>query len=550
MFGKSRYSDLEIQEILQTLFEEKKKVKELELKLKNSSLSPPIIPNEDTKKSISVLEDQLSSQSMQVGDLQKLLITAEEETGSLKKQLAEIKEELHQSKEKHPHQKEVQLERALQFMRQKVDEQQLEHQELINKYAATQEELKKLSFELLQSKEIQHKLSETIQKEKQNYEEIYTEEEALKAQLEQLKNILSQLQDQNTVAVKDKEAALKDAKEQHDLHTHSQREIELLRQMMMKTLQEFKDERQKEEQTYEDKIKLLQTQAEHDQLKITELTAAIHELTTAGNSLQESLTLLEKQNLEAKDIASQHTTAHGELVQFTEDLKQKLLKAEEQKQSALESQQRKEEQMESLNAQIAHLSHSLADVEESLEQAQHERQEHESRLRVAQQHLAKKVREATNLSEKNEELKLRIIEIEQTLENTKGKLLESQTSLDAQTQHQKKLFEQHQENMKTIESQAAKWEEKYFLMHERWQEVEARNRELKKLEERFAKLQQVLGHLGTLLSPLTHPAIETIIETKTAEVEMTPPAAPCATVQTNLFEPAPSTPRFKETFFT
>ena len=62
VFKKKSYSDLEVQEILETLFLEKRKVKELQLKLNNCSLSPTAAPKEELGKlnaEISILHTRL-----------------------------------------------------------------------------------------------------------------------------------------------------------------------------------------------------------------------------------------------------------------------------------------------------------------------------------------------------------------------------------------------------------------------------------------------------------------------------------------------------------
>ena len=58
MFSKSSYSDLEVQEILQTIFQEKKKVKELELKLQHSTLTYVPTP---VSREVKILQEELDA---------------------------------------------------------------------------------------------------------------------------------------------------------------------------------------------------------------------------------------------------------------------------------------------------------------------------------------------------------------------------------------------------------------------------------------------------------------------------------------------------------
>ena len=199
------------------------------------------------------------------------------------------------------------------------------------------------------------------------------------------------------------------------------------------------------------------------------------------------------------------------------------------------------------------LTRSLAEAEDFATQSECNRQEQESRLKVAQQHLAKKLREATILSGKNEEMHHQVINLEKELGQAKTKQLELQTTLETNIATQKRLQEQYQDTIKSFESQSSKWEEKYFQMHQKWQDAEGRNRELKKLEERFIKLQNVIGSLSPLLShsisvPVHEASSQGTFTTKEkAESHILPP--PCATIQPSIFDSSTAPSRFKDTLF-
>lgn len=562
MFKKSTYSDLEIQEILDTLFQEKRKVKELELRLKNCTLSPPPAVGNSTaeleakEKRVRELEMELSNSLRQNEAGLKLLNQAENAVALYEQKIATLKVELEEAINRPQNSlKEAQLERVIQFMRQKGEESSAEAQELQKKLSGLQETNEQLRIDLWQAKEVQQRLGETLQVERETKEDLLAEENALKSQLEQLKMSFSGLQSSIKTFSEDKQLLERDAKGYQESYINSQREIELLKQMMMKTLQEFKEERLKEEHSYKAQIDQLRDQIQKDQTKIVEWERTDLGRQEQGHHLQEQMISLEKQLSQKNVEMSALTLAQKELAQFTEELKQKLLRAEETKKHTIESLQKKEVEVENLNAQVANLARSLADIEEALQQAESERHEHESRLRVAQQHLAKKVREVTVLSEKNEEFKLNRLELENALESTRSKLLETQATLEAQAQHQQKLQEQYQDSIKAIESQTTKWEGKYFQIHERWQEVESRNRELKRLEERFTKLQNAFGHLSSLLgNPLSLIAPETIHTDSPPikeyhDIDIAPPTPPCATIQQTLFEATKPVVRFKESLF-
>lgn len=603
MFKKSSYSDLEVQEILATLFEEKKKVKEWELKAKQNTLSPAVLnvreELEETKQQLATLKnnhqlalerltkaesastnieaafnrsksekeqydlkmnelkEKLGSKEREHQHSLEILKISEEELTAVKQQILNLRLELQKAKDPTDRQnKEAQLETVIHFMRQKADESQKEQQDLIHRLQTYEEAVRSLQFQIKTIDEEKKLLAESLRLEKEAKSDILLEEGALKTQFEALKQSHNKLQDNLRQTILEKNGALSDSQTQKEAFINSQREIELLKQMMMKTLQEFKEERLKEEQSYESQILQLKAHLEQHQQQLQQKDLHGVELQKLNLHLQERLDHNENKMKEKTSELESLISNHQELIQFAEELKDKLGKSEESKRQAVELSQQKQTEFEKLHAQLTTLTHSLADAEESLQQVEGEAREHESRLRVAQQHLAKKVRETNALTEKFEESQLIVTELEQALETAKIKLAESQGAFEAELQNQKKLQQQALDNVKTIELQSAKWEEKYFQLHERWQEAEARNKELKKLEERFGKLQQVLGNLTHLISsPAALPIMETVSleSNKVREFADVEPAAntnaPFAAIQQTIFDASKSAPRFKETFF-
>lgn len=132
-------------------------------------------------------------------------------------------------------------------------------------------------------------------------------------------------------------------------------------------------------------------------------------------------------------------------------------------------------------------------VQQEKEQAQLE--ESESRLRIAQQHLAKKVKEVAVLTEHHEELQRQYDELKSTLEVTKGRAYEMQGTIESL-----------KEGIRSADSQSAKWEEKYFRLYDKYQEGEIRYRELKKVEEKFVQMQAMIANMGSFMGVHT-PAV-------------------------------------------
>ena len=149
------------------------------------------------------------------------------------------------------------------------------------------------------------------------------------------------------------------------------------------------------------------------------------------------------------------------------------------------------QEREHLLADIEHLHHLLSDSE--------------SNLKIAQQHLAKKVKESALLVEKVEEHQNDLTEFMQIIENDKSQIIILQTDLDNLQKQEKRLQEQLHDALKGTENQVAKWEKKYFEMYDKWQTSENHIRELKKLEEKHIQMQNLLSNLGNYMEPSFSP---------------------------------------------
>lgn len=128
-------------------------------------------------------------------------------------------------------------------------------------------------------------------------------------------------------------------------------------------------------------------------------------------------------------------------------------------------------------------------------------EEEEAKYKTAQQHLAKKVKEAALLTEQVNGLQLHLIDQERMLESGKLHINDLQNSLEISIKQEKRLQEQLHEALKANENQASKWEEKYFRMYDKWQETETQLRDLKKLEEKHQQMQALLANIGNFMTP-------------------------------------------------
>jgi chromosome segregation ATPase len=151
----------------------------------------------------------------------------------------------------------------------------------------------------------------------------------------------------------------------------------------------------------------------------------------------------------------------------------------------------------------------------------------EVRLRVAQQHLAKKVKETSELNDKLHGLEFRFQELQRDLDQIRMRSAEQQTALDGHVQAERRLQEKLQEAARSADTTAAKWEDKYFKIYEKWQNNEMRLKELKKLEEKHAQMQALLTSFGSLFGgavtngPAAFPSIP--VPCLQSEIKQAPP---------------------------
>lgn len=306
-------------------------------------------------------------------------------------------------------------------------------------------------------------------------------------------------------------------------------ELELIRQTLAKGSNETKALDARYVETLNEKISLehhlkqLQLQLEHqssnlaafhEQLKEVDQTKKELETTLKSNEKrlkekQNQYELLETQIEEWKAFKSEKERADDryeqlkdEFVQLSERLEEALdgrLKAESEMHDLQELANRQELLTQEQAHQLSDLIQEKEHLSRDLEQLRHFFDESEARLKVAQQHLAKKVKEATLLTHKVDEQQNDLTTHQQIIESLKIQIGQSQTNIDLYQKQEKRLQEQLHEALKSTESQVAKWEEKYFRMYDKWQESEGRIRELKKFEEKHLQMQNLLSNLGTFM---------------------------------------------------
>jgi chromosome segregation ATPase len=387
-----------------------------------------------------------------------------------------------------------QLERVIPYLRDRTEEAHLEAEQLREDLERAQKKIQILEQQLLENKQ-------------QSEKEIERFQQLLAAQQEdQLETVFSS----------------------NSSH-HLRQELEGIKRHLAQGSEEIKALEARYIEILNEKIglehhcKQLQMQLEHQSSNLTAFQSHLHEIEDHKKALEADLQLKEK---EWQEICQQREA----LQKRVEDLEKKVQASDfvQDKYEQLKDEwkllgERLEEAVEGRAQAEQHLAHlemiaknqgiQLQELAEQLQLLHQEKQtleverdqvktlleECETRLKIAQQHLAKKVKEAALLSEKVEEQQGNLADLLQTVEHQKTQIAQLQASVDIYQRQEKRLQEQLHDALKGSESQVSKWEEKYFRMYDKWQESENKIRELKKFEEKHLQMQSLLANLGNFM---------------------------------------------------
>lgn len=144
-------------------------------------------------------------------------------------------------------------------------------------------------------------------------------------------------------------------------------------------------------------------------------------------------------------------------------------------------------------------------LEEELSRLREMAEESDQQLKLAQQHMAKKLKETALLTEKIEEQSLQSQEMQHALTHALNKLEQVQQEAAEHLKGEKRIQETLEDKLKVMAEELAKWEAKYFSIYEKWQETESKNRSLASLEEKYHQMQNLLAGLGTFIQPAPAP---------------------------------------------
>lgn len=505
------YSNEEVQHVLENLFLEKKKVKKLQQEIdflhneRNSLIlkierlqqrqveSPPSIPSEDSiqigqlKKNLQKKEYDLSKTQVklleaqrdiafikelrekerkewdethedtkslleQIRKLKQMLVVKETEFVSIET-VEEIKREKESLKEKltESYLHAEQLEKGMAYLRNKMEESQLEASQLGEELAAAQDLLKQASENNEQAQEASQRLKQELLEGNQEKKEILEELNSLQNQFDQLKSKVIISQQQSDLLNRECDTAQKAIKE----------------------LQAKEQQLESEKHRLEKELELKHQTLAEEMQKVQEFEKRCHSA------------------LQAK------TSAAEENLQLRHHIEQLRYSSEQEKQHLLAS---KESRISSLLQDVQRLTEVIKGLQSQLE-------EREGQIKIAQQHLAKKVKDHTILCETAEAQRNQLNELRNNWGNAHAKITELRQALEVQQQQEQKLREILNENIKISESQIRESEEKYLKLYQKWVETDGLYKELKKVEEKHIQLQALFANLGNVLgTPVNTPS--------------------------------------------
>ena len=302
-------------------------------------------------------------------------------------------------------------------------------------------------------------------------------------------------------------------KQDLELSLENQRQLFLQFQTDNKTLTQNLEESQQHAKQLQRVIHFLREKAEEAHLEVNQfhedLESAhqtIATLSEQSKTAQEDVGILHKL-LEEKQLSLQEAQEEITLLQQQfEQLKKNVTTSRQELSSSNHSAAIANQQIEELKRDHALLQQQYHDVlsqnhemKASNELYKVTCEEQEQNVRAAQQHLARKLKEAALQSEKNEEQQQMISELQTVLEKANAKTEEVKHDLELQLQQERSHQEQLKTTLKASETHAQQWEHKYTQLQSKFHELERQNKELKALEERQIQVQGLLNNVGLLM---------------------------------------------------
>lgn len=509
------------------------------LKKEDNRLANPLSPSATTGDAEQVLhlkrllvtvkkhyESSVQQLQVQLQDEQSQSVTAKNELKKAQQKLADIEKNHEEELQALRHQQNI-LKEMLKKKEEELHQFQIQSLTKDNRteensvyFEQREKELFLLKEQLSKAGEETERLKEELNKtltKGQNQEQILLQNQK---EIDQLHQLLEEQQLQG--------AELETVVSTTSSH-HLRRELEMIKCMLLDGAKETKAlelryvEALHEKTELQQQCKQLQLQLENQSSNLTSFQEQLHHFEDKKKSLELALQAKEAEWIEScqqrqdlqirmeslNSLAKEKDFIQDKYEQLKDDWKHIHHRLEE----AIEARVQNEMHLHQSDAAIANLEGQLQELVSQFQILDQEKgtleverdqlkvllEESEARLKIAQQHLAKKVKEAAVLSEKLDEQQANLALLIQGTEEQKGQIAQLQAGLDLYQRQEKRLQEQLHESLKGNESQIAKWEEKYFRMCDKWQESENRVRELRKFEEKHLQMQSLIANLGNFM---------------------------------------------------
>jgi len=401
-----------------------------------------------------------------------------------------------------------QLERAIQFLRERNEEAQLESRNLEEELVIAQSTLDetKKQFKIIQDEAISLKSALSESEETLN---------AKHAEIDDLKDEKERLFRQN-------QSLQTEVDEFKNRLDHKQNEIERLKKEMNEKARDC----ELKAMQIEDLVRRLST---HESV-IAEKEKEISETLEAFSEADEETKALAQQFSELKRLIAERESERNELKVQLDEMK------------ALELTLR--ETITRFETDNRELVHEKKVLEEELKELGRKHEESESKAQLAKQHLGKKVKESTLLSETLEKNTKEHNEIHMQLKEAQNRLSLLQKNQEMHFIEKQQFEGKIRETALIGEAKARDLEERCTKLQQSLERVEEENRNLRQQKEKFDQLQNLLTNLG----PSSMPPPQAIQE------EALPPPPQStepdkATPYKNLFDYNQHKPKTKSNFF-
>lgn len=267
----------------------------------------------------------------------------------------------------------------------------------------------------------------------------------------------------------------------------------------------------------QDQVKKLR-EDQQEANKTHKLLESLHQ--ESENKSRQTHELLQKE-AQAKQAALDEVTA---LYSQFDILKHKVIEFQQKQkenelalQEAIARKQQVEEVLQNREEHVVVLQHSIAeaevriqeclseqqDLQDGLEKSRQDYEDAEARLKVAHHHLAKKVRETTELNDRVQLLERDLHEQQLLNDAVHERMRDLEALFESRCQQEHSLQEKLDIAAKDLEEISSHWEHKYASLNDRYLLTEAKLKDFKKLEEKYQRMQSLLSHINGIFDAET-----------------------------------------------